>query len=295
VNLPAVASFRAAQARLEAATKKPEPAPESAVPPAAPEPKEPEPTAKAPPADPLDDMVLFDRTRIWVGPWTGWTADIPEKQNKRQQRSVKAFWIDKYEVTCGQYHAFLLALGPSARRAMLPEGWTLSADEDPEMPPGRERHPVTGVTLAQAFAYAESVGKRLPTADEWERAAGGGEKEAREFPWGAEEGERRYSHAGVEPKDTSPVDAFADDATPEGVIGMAGNAAELVATYTDRTDIGKSGPEKDRQTFVCGGSFRSRASECVSSARWVVDDGGTSPSVGFRCAIDDAEYKKRRK
>jgi hypothetical protein len=76
---------------------------------------------------------------------------------------------------------------------------------------------------------------------------------------------------------------------------MAGNVAEMVATYPDRTDVGKTGPEKEKQILVCGGGFTSRSSECVTSWRWVIDADGASPSVGFRCVMDEAEYRKRKK
>jgi formylglycine-generating enzyme required for sulfatase activity len=76
---------------------------------------------------------------------------------------------------------------------------------------------------------------------------------------------------------------------------MAGNVAELVATCSDRTEIGRTGPEKQKQVLVCGGSFASRISDCESSFRWVLDADGASPSVGFRCVMDEAEYKKRHK
>lgn len=281
VVLPAVRAFREAQSKVAEQQKK-----EIA--------KEPEKTPPAPARVP-DDMVLTDRARPYVGPWTGWVSEISEKQNKRTQRSVKPVWIDRHEVTCGEYKAFIDLLDADGRRAMLPKEWTIDDAGKPAMPEGRERHPVTGVTFAQAQAYAESLGKRLPTSDEWERAAGGGEKEPRAYPWGASEEGKRWPHLGVEPKGTFPVEEFEDDVTPEGVRGFAGNVAEMVATYPDRTDVGKSGPEKGRQVLVCGGSFNSRASECVTGWRWVIDAAESSPAVGFRCVMDEAEYKKRHK
>ncbi len=286
VDLPVVQSFRTAKAKLAAAQAVSAPPKEEAKP-AEPEAPAPEKVA--------DELVAFERSRPWTGPWTGWTSDLTEKQNKRQQRSLKAFWIDRHEVTCEQYLAFVESLAPAARKAMAPQGWTLGEDDLPRVPDGKGRHPVTGVTLRQATAYAESVGKRLPTCDEWERVAAGADKDARTFPWGVTDEGRSWSHLGVEPKATVPVDAFPADATPEGVIGMAGNVAELVATYPDRTEVGKSGPEKEKQVLVCGGSFTSRTSECATSWRWVLDADGASPSVGFRCVMDEAEYRKRKK
>jgi formylglycine-generating enzyme required for sulfatase activity len=281
VVLPAVRAFRDAQTKLAEAKKQPSAA-----------------DAKAPAPDAnkvADDLVLTDRARPFVGPWTGWTTDIPEKQNKRTQRTVKPVWVDRHEVTCGEYKAFVDAQSADGRRAMLPREWTMDEAGKVTVPEGKERHPVTGVTFAQAQAYAESLGKRLPTADEWERAAGGGDKDARQYPWGNSDEGKRWPHLGVEPKGTFSVDEFEDDATIEGIRGLAGNVAELVATYPDRSDVPKAGPEKGRQVFVCGGSFNSRSTECVSGWRWVIDSTESSPAVGFRCVMDEAEYKKRHK
>jgi len=285
VDLPVVEAFRAAQKKLAEAQ-----AAVAGPPPPASTEKPAEKPAKA-----LEEMILSERARPWLGPWTGWTTDIPEKQNKRQQRSVKPVWVDRFETTCAQYRAFLETLAPGNRSAMLPQGWTLDDKDAVQMPAGNERHPVTGVTWRHAQAFAELQGKRLPTCDEWERAAAGGDREPRAFPWGASEEGRAWAHLGVEPKGTFPVDAFADDATPDGIVGLAGNVAEMVATYSDRAEVPKAGPDKGKQVLVCGGSFTSRASECATSWRWVVDADAASASVGFRCVMDEAEYKKRHK
>jgi formylglycine-generating enzyme required for sulfatase activity len=282
IGLPVVQAFRAARSKLETQERLAAgPSPSAVV--------------EKPVERPLDEMVLCDRPRPWVGPWTGWVADVPEKQNRRQPRALKPVWIDKYETTCGQYRAWLESLPAPTRRAHLPQGWTIGDDDVVQSPTGKDRHPVVGVTWRQAQSYAESCGKRLPTADEWDRAAAGGDKDARVFPWGASEEGKSWAHLGVEPKATHPVDAFPDDETPDGVVGMAGNVAEIVSTCSDRSDVGRSGPEKGKQVVVCGGSFVSRVSDCMTSYRWVLDESGSSSSVGFRCVMDDAEYRKRNK
>lgn len=48
-------------------------------------------------------------------------------------------------------------------------------------------HPVTGVSWHQAVAYAEWAGKRLPTADEWDRAASGLERPGNMWEWTSDE------------------------------------------------------------------------------------------------------------
>jgi len=73
------------------------------------------------------------------------------------------FYIDETEVSNGDYNEFCKATGCTP-----PEG-------APDLP-------VVGVTVAQARAYAHWKGRRLPTAQEWERAARG--VDALRYPWG---------------------------------------------------------------------------------------------------------------
>ncbi len=83
--------------------------------------------------------------------------------------------------------------------------------------------PVTHVSLEDARAFASFYGERLPTEAEWQWAAEGAGRGHR-FPWGA--GERTFP----------PVLRAARDeatATPQGVMGLAGNAWELTESEHD--------------------------------------------------------------
>lgn len=125
------------------------------------------------------------------------TCDGPE-----HRVSLRAYLVDRHPVTVGQWRRFLAATGSAA------------ASGAPS--PGGDGMPVTEVPFADALRYAAWAGKALPTEAQWEKAARG--KDGRLLPWGDEERDL--------PDEAVPVDALPGNASPYGVLGMAGGPQE---------------------------------------------------------------------
>jgi len=111
------------------------------------------------PSDVEQDMLQFDPTSEPV------LATAPQEYKERLAQPPGPFLIDRYEVSNGDYEAFMLA---SSADVAAPPLW-----EGRRCPPELRDLPVVGVTYSEAQAYARWKGKRLPTLAEWLYAARG--------------------------------------------------------------------------------------------------------------------------
>ena len=111
---------------------------------------------------------------------------------------------------------------------------------------GREHHPVNCVDWNQANAFCHRIGGRLPTAEEWEYAAKGGD--SRIYPWGNDQPtDRRANFADAQFKrkyprafdipgqddgwiESAPVGSFPAGATKQGLLDMVGNVIEWTSS-----------------------------------------------------------------
>jgi formylglycine-generating enzyme required for sulfatase activity len=87
------------------------------------------------------------------------------------------------------------------------------------------------VSHAEASAYAQWVGKSLPTEAQWHRAAyGTPEGSERQFPWGSDAPSRTLGNFDFERWDPTPVGAFPLGRSAFGVADLIGNGWEWTAT-----------------------------------------------------------------
>jgi formylglycine-generating enzyme len=198
-----------------------------------------------------------------------------ENETPPHRERVAGFWMARSEVTVAEYGR-CVAVGRCGPAGF--EGGALRFQ--------RPSLPVTFVTFDDAKHYCAFRGGRLPSEAEFERAARGATR--RRYPWGQAYHSRLSNHGrlGVDTTDASdgfaelaPVGSFPDGATPEGILDLAGNAAEWTAdAFTP--DYGQP-PGGERS--VRGGSFVSSAAFVRGAARLGKPPETREPTLGFRC------------
>jgi formylglycine-generating enzyme required for sulfatase activity len=236
--------------------------------------------------------------------------------------TLPRFYIDENEVTIGQYAQFLdfLEKNPdqSAKfehanqpkgKSHVPVGWADMKELNPPMPGyytrarrwGRYQEaaldvnsPVFGVDWFDAYAYAKWKNRRLPTEQEWEKAARG--TDGRKFSWGDEEDSTRANTGqdlnnnpklGGEKdgfKRWNTVDAKKGDKSPYGMLGASGNVSEWTDTYVDSPEGGGKMP------VIRGGNWKN-ADPSVTRRVVKLMDLQQDDALGFRTASDTPPSK----
>lgn len=252
----------------------------------------------------IDAMVSIPKGRFV---YQGTPLELPE------------FLISKYEVTIGQYADFLEYLEKNPDMATsfdhpdqprgkshIPENWADADDVNPPLPGYYNRvkrwgqyqgvqltidSPVFGVDWFDAYAYAKWKGHRLPTEQEWERAALG--PNGSPFPWGkAANPKLANTGADFTPnpdpkvggdidgfKRWSPVDKPPGDRSDAGVMGTAGNVSEWTASREEF-------PNGVKNPVIRGGNWKNSSHVTGKMRITRLKDTHTDEALGFRTAKD---------
>jgi ergothioneine biosynthesis protein EgtB len=166
------------------------------------------------------------------------------------ETAVPEFAIESHNVTNHDFLRFIQAGGYQNRSLWDPEAWAWRTSENIEHPMfwrregnlwvyctmfGEIRLPQEWpvyVSHAEATAYANWLGRKLPTEAQFHRAAYGtpkGERE-RSYPWGEEPPSERHGNFDFRSWDPSPVGAHPAGASAFGIYDLVGNGWEWTRT-----------------------------------------------------------------
>ncbi len=216
------------------------------------------------PALRLDDMVTIPSGQYLVTNSARPTDVVPV--------ALAAFALDRTEVTNAAYRQCV-----EAKACPWPDGGATRSSGF--LDPAFAAYPIANVTWAAATAYCAYVDRRLPTAAEWEVAAGFAPATGRyyRYPWGDLFQPQLANNAELRHGASRRVGSFhPKGSSPFGVADMAGNVAEWTSTPA---------PGK-QQVVVKGGSFQSGAAGSLVRSQASLAKSTAAPWLGFRCARD---------
>ncbi len=205
------------------------------------------------------------------------------ESEKRRKVNLKSYSIDINLVTNKDYFKFVKATGRKApfvdRKTW--DGYHLAHSykevkrflwKDGAFPAKRGAHPVVLVDHADAKAYCAWRELRLPSEEEWEKAARGAK--GRYFPWGNEFDPKLLNSYDAGPYDTTPVGSYEKGKSVYGLYDMAGQVFEWTST-----------PAKPSGKYIVkGGSWDDYPGVTRGAARHGRPETIKHILIGFRCA-----------
>ncbi len=235
-----------------------------------------------------------------------------DNERPRHEVHVDTFRIDRTPVTNAAFLEFVADGGYARRDLWEPAGWEWRTSEGVERPlfwsaDGHERRfervgeidldkPVMHVSWFEADAFARWRGARLPTEQEWEKAAAWDPDtgESRRWPWGGAEPTFQLAnldHASFGP---APAGALPAGASACGALGMVGDAWEWTASRFTGYEGFAAFPYPQYSEVFFGGDFR-----VLRGGSWATGPRTARNTVrnwdhpqrrqifaGFRCAED---------
>ncbi len=207
------------------------------------------------------------------------TEDGESNEAPSRLLDLAPFAMAKYEISNRLYRVFAEAAGHRPSFYSAHQGL------------GLLDHPVVGVSWDDADAFCRHYGLKLPSPQQWERAARG--PAARRFSWGNEEPTPAHANRGAEEccgpdasdgfSVTAPVGSFPRGETPEGVADLTGNVWEWVDGWFNPYD---TAPAALRTEFrvLRGGAWNSDTWRLRTTYRLAFrNDFRFAANGGFRC------------
>jgi hypothetical protein len=141
---------------------------------------------------------------------------------KKKRKIISSpFIIGKYPVTNAQFKLFIDA-NPYYK---IPVNWN---NKSRIYPKDEANHPVRYITWADTIAFCDWANCRLPTQEEWEKAARG--EDGLIYPWGNKWMDGKFVNLG---DSTTPVDKYPESVSPYGVWDMLGNIEEWTSSVIE--------------------------------------------------------------
>ena len=192
--------------------------------------------------------------------------------------NLGAFEIDIFAVTNVQYHKFV----KETSYQKIPSHWKERSGSQYPFPEDEANFPVTNVSYDDAQAYCKWAGLRLPTGEEWEKAARG--TDGRLYPWGDTYKSNLCNSAESGNRQPVAVDEYLEGASPYGCYQMVGNVFEWVD---------ESHPKSEKYKYLRGGSWAVSCEVLGAPFMHYIASPKSRPGAssqkniyGFRCARD---------
>lgn len=209
---------------------------------------------------------------------------------------MTGFWMARTPVTHGMWHTFLdeskYRIDPSVRHPEYLAEWELGRPPDALL-----MHPITCISVLDAWAFCDFYGVALPSEAQWEYAARGAD--GRLYPWGddipdANQPASMKAHIAQKRSFTVPVGMRLEGASPFGMLDMIGPVKEWVADEFDARFFRSirhpnpvlRGERRGGFASIRGASSMTAPEQAQAFRRHQASPDACDPAVGFRVCLD---------